>query len=169
MANTYVKIGSTVTVGSGGAANMQFTSIPATYTDLLLVWSGRSTTASYGVGSSITFNGSPTYSGLYLQGTGAGTGTATQSILNGGVGSASTATASTFGNASVYIPNYTSTTNKSVSADAVSENNATNALAFLNAGLATLTTAITTITIAPNDATNWVQYSSATLYGISKS
>jgi hypothetical protein len=169
MANTYVKIGS-ASVGVLGAASMDFTSIPSTYTDLVLLWSGRSTTASYGVGSSITFNGSPTYSGLYLQGTGSGTpASATQTILNGGVGSATTATASTFGNASVYIPNYAGTTNKSVSVDAVSENNATNALAFLNAGLATLTSAITTITLAPNDGSNWVQYSTATLYGISKS
>ena len=34
MANTYTLIAS-LTVGSGGAANIEFTSIPATYTDLL--------------------------------------------------------------------------------------------------------------------------------------
>jgi hypothetical protein len=35
MATTYEIIAS-VTVGSGGAANIEFTSIPATYTDLVL-------------------------------------------------------------------------------------------------------------------------------------
>jgi hypothetical protein len=40
MANTYTLI-SSVTVGSGGAANIEFTSIPQTYTDLLYKISGR--------------------------------------------------------------------------------------------------------------------------------
>ena len=39
---TYIQIGSTVTVGAGGAANITFSSIPSTYTDLKLVWSARS-------------------------------------------------------------------------------------------------------------------------------
>jgi hypothetical protein len=40
MAATY-KLIETVTVGSGGAANIEFTSIPQTYTDLKLVISGK--------------------------------------------------------------------------------------------------------------------------------
>ena len=35
--NTLYRIGNTVTVGSGGASNFDFTSIPQTYTDLVLV------------------------------------------------------------------------------------------------------------------------------------
>ena len=42
MANTYVQIGSTVTVGVSGAASIDFSSIPSTYTDLVLKVSGRS-------------------------------------------------------------------------------------------------------------------------------
>ena len=42
MATTYKAI-ATVTVGSGGAANIEFTSIPATYTDLVIHLSGRTT------------------------------------------------------------------------------------------------------------------------------
>jgi hypothetical protein len=38
---TYTLINS-VTVGSGGAASMEFTSIPSTYTDLVVKISGRS-------------------------------------------------------------------------------------------------------------------------------
>jgi hypothetical protein len=40
MALTYTAI-KTVTVGSGGAANIDFTSIPQTYTDLVLKVSAR--------------------------------------------------------------------------------------------------------------------------------
>jgi hypothetical protein len=41
MANTYEAI-ATVTVGSGGATDIEFTSIPGTYTDLLIKSSLRS-------------------------------------------------------------------------------------------------------------------------------
>ena len=59
MANTYTLI-SSVTVGSGGASSIEFTSIPSTYTDLLLNFSGRSNTnqASGGFACKIEFNGS---------------------------------------------------------------------------------------------------------------
>jgi hypothetical protein len=40
MATTFIKIAS-VTVGSGGAASMDFTSIPSTYTDLVIKVSTR--------------------------------------------------------------------------------------------------------------------------------
>ena len=40
MALTFSAI-ATVTVGSGGTANIEFTSIPSTYTDLKLMLSGR--------------------------------------------------------------------------------------------------------------------------------
>jgi hypothetical protein len=44
MATTYEAI-ATVEVGSGGATDIDFTSIPGTYTDLLVYLSGRRTTA----------------------------------------------------------------------------------------------------------------------------
>jgi hypothetical protein len=49
---TMVKI-DTVTVGSGGAASIEFTNIPQTYTDLQIVLSARSATSD--VFSQITF------------------------------------------------------------------------------------------------------------------
>jgi hypothetical protein len=62
-------------------------------------------------------------------------------------------TANTFANVEVYIPNYTSTNQKSVSADAVSEQNATTAYMALTAQLwSNLTTAITSISVA---GSNW--------------
>jgi len=42
---TSVKAIATVEVGAGGAASIEFTSIPADWSDLLVVLSGRSTVA----------------------------------------------------------------------------------------------------------------------------
>ena len=77
------------------------------------------------------------------------------------------ATASTFGNAEIYIPNYASSNNKSVSADFVSETNAADAIFGLTAGLWANTSAITSIKLTP--AAAFAQYSTATLYGIKNS
>jgi hypothetical protein len=76
-------------------------------------------------------------------------------------------TANTFGNGEIYIPNYAGSTQKSVSADAVAENNsATYIYSALNAGLWTGTAAITSIKLLI-PSYNFVQYSTAYLYGVS--
>ncbi len=74
----------------------------------------------------------------------------------------------TFANGEIYIPNYTASVNKSVSIDSVTENNATSAIAALDAGLWANTAAITSINLNGNNG-NFVQYSTAYLYGIVKS
>ena len=61
MANTYTLI-SSVTVGSGGAANIEFTSIPATYTDLLLKLSTRTTRSTATDSNKLTVNSASAYS-----------------------------------------------------------------------------------------------------------
>jgi hypothetical protein len=174
MANTYVAI-ATVTVGSGGTSYIEFTSIPATYTDLLLKCSLRSNRTDAVIDTvGLRFNGnsSASYNMIRLTGTGA--------AASSGSGSGDTslfldnpptdgATASTFGNSEYYIPNYAGSTNKSVSADSVSENNATTAYARLTAGLWSNTSAITSIRLTPDTGTLWNQYSTATLYGIKNS
>jgi hypothetical protein len=174
MANTYTLI-SSVTVGSGGASSIDFTSIPATYTDLLVKFSTRSVNVSGNYDQlSVQFNGSTAsnYSARLLYGLGTGT---PGSVSSGTVGSmiytgystTANATASTFANAEIYIPNYTSSNAKSVSVDFVSENNATDAIAGLNAGLWSLTNAVTSIKLATVSTFNFAQYSTAYLYGIS--
>jgi hypothetical protein len=170
MANTYVQIGSTVTVGSGGAANIEFTSIPATYTDLKIVVSARATINSGALG--IYFNGTTSgYSWRRLIGDGSSAfsdSTASYPNLRAIGTNPSTYTASTFANTEIYIPNYAGNTNKSVSVDAVNENNATAAETSFLAGLWSNTAAITSVTLIPN-SDNFAQYSTASLYGISKS
>jgi hypothetical protein len=169
MANTYVKIAS-VTVGAGGAANIEFTSIPGTYTDLHLLVSLRTTTAGDNANPwtpcIVTLNSTTTTSSKQLFGTGSATGS------DSGVNNLYTAdtnnTASTFSNSELYLPNYAGTTQKSYMANSVTENNATAALALMAAGLTNITVAVTSLKIAP-DVGNFAEFSTATLYGISKS
>ena len=164
---TYIQIGS-VTVGSGGASTIDFTSIPSTYTDLLLNFSTRcSQNGTFGI--RVAFNTSAAnFTGLYIQGNGASasSGSAPQLV---GVSPGSAITANTFNSGYLYIPNYASSNNKSFSADDALENNATTAYITLDAGLWSQTAAINAIKLTPDSASTFVQYSTATLYGISKS
>ena len=68
----------------------------------------------------------------------------------------------------VYIPNYTSSNAKSYSVEAMCETNGSTAYMYIIAGLWNPSTqaAITSISFAPNLGTNFVQHSTATLYGV---
>lgn len=170
MAFTYSKLAE-VTVGAGGASTINFNNIPQNYNDLVIKLSTRDTAATVNSGGiKITFNGTTSsYTNRNVFGNGSSTASqipATTSIDAGLGNSMPTAgnTASTFSNIEVYIPNYTSANNKSTSTDSVGENNATAAYAGLEAGLWSIVTAITNITISP--ITSFAQYSTATLYGV---
>ena len=167
MANTFELIASS-TVGSGGAASIDFTSIPSTYTDLCLKMSLRSTVTD---GSDpydlvFTLNATSTITSKVLRGSGsaAASNSITDRILRAGP-VPSNWTSNTFSNGEIYIPNYTGSQNKSWSSDAVTENNATRADMSIVAGLTSITVAITSITIA-GLAGNLAQYSTAYLYGV---
>jgi hypothetical protein len=169
---TYIQIGSTVTVGSGGASSIDFTSIPSTYTDLVVKLSSRTATGG-AADVNIQFNSDTTasnYSQRQIQGNGASAsssgGSSSPQVLTS---SGSTDTASTFANSEMYIPNYAGSTAKSASNDSVTENNATTAYATLRASLYAGTAAITAIKLTHNGGANFAQYSTATLYGILKS
>ncbi len=166
MANTYQLI-SSVTVGSGGASSIDFTSIPATYTDLVLKISLRGNRASLFDQQYLTINSNTGATMRYLLGDGA-TASSGTGANNIGYGDGTTATASTFGNTEVYIPNYAGSNNKSFSTDSVTENNGTNAYASLFASLWSNTAAITSLSITTNSGTI-LQYSTAYLYGIKSS
>jgi hypothetical protein len=167
MATTYTLI-SSVTVGSGGAANIEFTSIPATYTDLVVKLSGRNSNSGDDR-FEIQFNNlSTNLSQRRLYGTGstANSDAPAGAIQPTGI-SQDAYTANTFGNTDIYIPNYASSNNKSLSVDAVTENNATTAYQMLVAGLWSASAAITSIKLIPMSSGNFKQYSTAYLYGIS--
>ena len=170
MATTYTLI-SSVTVGSGGAADIEFTSIPATYTDLVVLTSLRGTTSAVSVSGQLRFNSSTSGYGLkYLQGSGSaassGDFSATTSLIYLGDIPAATGTTSTFANVLVYVPNYAGSNNKSISVDGVEERNNAAAYATLVAAKWDNASAITSVKLYPSSG-NWVQYSTAYLYGIS--
>ena len=155
-----------VTVGSGGAASITFSNIPQEgFTDLLLVWSGRSSFSDVVVDPQVSFNGSSAnFTGRRLFGTGANVfSDSTARRISADPGA--TATANTFSNGQLYIPNYRSSVAKSFSTDAVGENNGTTAYQMITAGLWNDTSAITTIALS-YVAGNFVQHSTASLYGV---
>lgn len=171
MANTYTLIASS-TVGAGGASSIDFTSIPNTYTDLVLLVSVRIDNANGG--HFIRFNGSSTnYSSRNIYNDSGSVGSGTGSSSSFFMWCTGTwATASTFSNSLMYIPNYTSSNNKSVSIDSVNENNSTSPYALgLIAGLWSDTSVVSSIKLIPEGAgtPNFVQYSTAYLYGIKNS
>lgn len=155
----------TVTVGSGGAASIVLDNIPATYTDLYLVLSTREASGTDG-NVRLSINGSTAnLTARDLEGGGSGTPVSTSRSFIAIVSAKSNFTASTFGNASVYIPNYTSSANKSISVDAVTENNATLSYQSILAGLWSNSAAITSLSVAA-PVGNIAEYSSASLFGI---
>ena len=164
MANTFELI--SAYTASGSVSSIDFTSIPSTYTDLVLEYSLRDTSASWV--AYFTFNGSGTsYSSKTLGGSGSSvysnSGGSTKielmSVVTG-------ATANTFSNGSLYIPNYAGSSNKSISLDGVTETNSSTAYMQLTAGLWSNTAAITSISITPAASYSFLQYSTAYLYGV---
>lgn len=156
-------------LSSGSASDIVFSSISGSYTDLVILLSLRTNrNATYDDFRIVLNSTDGTSRILYGNGSIAGSFTQPTITISGGAGGNNT-TASTFGNSLVYIPNYASTTtNKSLSMDAVQEHNATTAYQSINAGLWSNTNAITSVQILPGDGTLLLQYSSATLYGITK-
>ena len=176
MANTYTLIASS-TVGSGGAATVSFSSIPATYTDLSLLVTARCE-ASGDTVFRIRFNSDSgtNYKWIRLLGDGSSVSSQNQGTYGAGYNTSlfgqqtvSTNTANTFSNAQIYIPNYAGSNYKSASIDAVTENNATAAQATLWAGLWESTSAINAITLSSESANDFAEFSTAYLYGISNS
>ena len=164
MPNTFELIASS-TVGASGAASIDFTSIPSTFTDLCILTSVRVDGAT--AATQMTFNGggTGTFSSRWLRGTGSAVSSSIETNIHAGYANYSGTTASTFANATIYIPNYAGSSQKSVSVDSVNENNATTAFAVLIAGLWTGTAAINQVTLSPVSG-NYVQYSTAYLYGV---
>jgi hypothetical protein len=163
---------STVTVGSGGASSIQFTSIPQTGKDLLVLVSGRASWASAIRGQiEFQFNSSSTgYSAKAFGGYNSAlfqqNDTSADRIRLLNSIPAALATANTFNNVALYVANYTSSTAKSVSLDGAMENNAATSGLGIVAGNWSITNAIDTVRVS-HDQDNFVQHSTASLYIIS--
>ena len=159
---------STVTVGSGGAASIEFTNIPQTGKDLLFVVSARdsgtdgTTWQQYG---SFLINGSGGLNRIRLRGNGSTVATIGGSGFDAALPT-STATSNTFGSLNLYISNYTQAINHSMSMENVTEHNGTSAIAEIYAfSKAFSSLAVSSIAIYP--WSGFAQHSTASLYIIS--
>ena len=160
----------TKTLGAA-AASIEFTSIPQDATDLVLYYSLRSNRAAFLDVLFIRFNGTSSgYTRRQLRGTGSAaasdTGDTAQFNVYGLNGD--TSTSNTFSNGAMYVPNYTSSANKSVSIDDVMETNATEAWQGITAGLWSNTNAIDSVSFTMLFGTAFLAGSTVSLYGITK-
>ena len=176
MPNTMTLI-STVTVASA-QANIVYSSIPQTYTDLVLVLSARASGTGFDAYpvtqiNSITSGYTERFLSGYNNAAGSGSFTGNGSFLFYQTVPTGNSTANTFSNIQMTFPNYSGATNKSVSFDGVSENNGTlYAHQVICASLLANTAAITSITLGLYidgvGSSNFVTGSTASLYGILK-
>jgi hypothetical protein len=171
MATTYTLITSAV-VGSGGVTDIEFTSIPQTYTDLLLLTSlrdDRNISLNDGI---LSFNGSNSdFSRIYLETTNSATPTSDIQANNNLVyATTAQATSSTFSSTQIHISNYTSSNNKPISMDHIILSNGTPSNLGFFTGLWSNSSAITSLKISPSGSgIKYVQHSTAYLYGIKNS
>lgn len=170
MATTYTLISSNVL--SSSAASVTFSSIPSTYTDLVLRISARSSETATITSIEVEFNSTASsYSITRLRGNGSAASSSrssNQTQLTVGTIPAASATSNTFGSIEVYIPSYTASQNKALGSFNVGENNATAADIYTHAGLWSNTAAISSI-VLDLGGFNFVSGSSFYLYGIKNS
>ena len=166
----------TVTVGSGGAANVEFTSIPGTYSHLQVRGIVRSTTTADGRASfSLRINSDTgsNYAKHNLIGDGAsvsaeGQANKTSMFANAFMIPSATSTASVFGGFIVDILDYANTNKYTTCRNLIGfDNNGTSPLpgrVGLESGLWMNTNAVTSLKFTTDS--NWAQYTHFALYGI---
>lgn len=166
----FISIAST-TVGAGGAANITFSSIPATYTHLQIRSICRDTSATNGISAmKLTINTDTlsTYTRHILYGDGASAASAfnattgfsyTGIIVQGG------STANMFSGNVIDILDYANTNKyKTIRGLSGADRNGSGEIDFIS-NLWQSTAAITTLAFTPNSG-NFGQYSTFALYGI---
>jgi len=168
MANTYTLISSSTL--SSTTASVTFSSIPQTYTDLVVQVSARNEEVDNGASLRVYYNSDTTNaSGRELRAIGSTVASYTVNYPQAGYVAALNSTANTFGSGTIYIPNYTTSNNKSSSGDiGLPSTTFAENYSVISARLWSNTDAITSVTVAPG-LNSWVQYSSFYLYGIKNS
>jgi hypothetical protein len=164
----------TKTLGTA-AASIVLSAIPQTFTDILIVFSGR-TTSNIGGEQWAFGNLGINADGLGVNQTGMmlqGRSTAAGESYTGAprfFSPSSASTSNTFGNNAIYISNYTGSNPKSISIDGVSEDNSSGgAITIFSAGLWSGTAAITSVTLFPRASTgDFAIGSIVSIYGILK-
>ena len=176
MANTYTLIASSTLASA--QSSIDFTSIPSTYTDLQIVMSIRSSSATNGDLVMVYFNTTASsITGKRLEGVSSGSPYVASDSLNTnqagaqriyvGACSAANDTSNTFGSLQLYVPNYAGSQYKSTSGEGVGENNSATDVVGMSAGLWSNSAAITSVGISLfRTGANIVANSTAYLYGV---
>jgi hypothetical protein len=168
--NSYESI-STVTVGSGGAATITFSSIPSTYKHLQIRWLARDNFASDASDLNMRFNSDSGANYVWHQLVGDGSTAAayastSQTSMRAGFVAGSTAGANIFAATVLDLLDYANTSkNKTVRNLGGFDKNGSGSVG-LQSGLWMSTAAITQIDLTPRVGTSFSQYSSFALYGI---
>jgi len=161
----------TITVGSGGAASIEFTGIAGDGKDLQILMSFGSNFATVPGADycAITFNSDTgsNYPNLFLYGNGSSAAGFSFTGASSRTPWFEADASGDFGNLSCYISNYSSGNAKSISHEGVAEQNATKAYQTLVASAYSGTDAITSIQISPVQGSLLVEHSTASLYIIS--
>lgn len=155
---------------NANASSITFSNIPQIYTDLYLVTSLRAAGGVEYDESRLFFNGvNSNLSAIDFDAD--GYSIYTFSVSNGfaGVVNGSNSTANAFSNQQIYISNYSSSNLKSYSVESVAEGRLFG-VGYLDlaSGLWNQTSPITSITLTSGGGSNWIQNSSATLYGVNR-
>tara|TARA_R110000782_G_scaffold233431_1_gene319542 strand:+ start:187 stop:690 length:504 start_codon:yes stop_codon:yes gene_type:complete len=157
----------TIEVGSGGAASIEFTGIPQDGVDLQVLLSARGANSGNYNPVYIRFNSVTSgylYCNLFGNGSAVTSDANSSSAIETIIPTAS-ATSLVFGSINLKISNYASSTNKSLSLDCVTENNATSSIQRITAGAWANTSAITSMQIITSGG-NLVEHSTASIYKI---
>ena len=160
----------TVTVGSGGAASIQFSNIPQTYTHLQIRTAARSTKSNVNFGYRWGFNGNTASDkkGHYLYGDGGSAVSGAQvttSVVFAGVGSAATSLANNYGAGIFDFLDYADSSKNTVMRCISGYDNNGSGFISVDSGAWFNTAAVTSISVVC-DTGNWAQYTTAALYGI---
>jgi len=160
-----------ITVGAAGASSVTFSSIPQTgYTDLVVKISNRNgTTGLSFAGLTVAFNGSSSsFTFRTLGYYGGNIQSYNESAFGSnsvGYAAGSAATANTFSNVEIYIPNYTSSINKCISVDGANGNMSSDTWFHMESGTWASSAAITSLTF---NTGAMVAGSTFYLYGVAK-
>jgi uncharacterized protein YfaP (DUF2135 family) len=159
--STYTPIATTT--ASGSQNTITFSSIPSTYTDLVLVTQTSYSANGVSLGMKINSDGSSSYSYTYLLGDGSSAASGTSGSISTGMAFAYVATAGQIDISIGHIMNYSNTTTYKTAI--IRSNNASNRVQA-NVELWRSTAAINRLDIATNAGDNYAAGSTFTLYGI---
>ena len=171
---TYVALAKTVLTGS--QTDVTFSSIPSTYTDLVVLGTARRDGGTYYPNVYVELNATASsYSGTIAFGNNT---TPTSANYSAGTSlsyqymAGASNTSNTFSSFELYFPNYAGSTNKPISATTAVENNSSTNSQYMVAHAAQLwsnTAAINSIRLYSGSGNNFVSGSSFYLYGIKNS